>query len=139
MTSDTTVIAVLGSLYNACNPLQITSADSATVVAGTPFTFTVTTCATAPPIIKGSHLPRGLRLVSNRDGTATISGTPSLHDGGILVATVTASVRNQALATQSFTFTVDNAPVFKPRSTDPRPGVLSSEAIGNATSPPTTR
>ena len=96
-----------------CNPPQITSANSATVVAGTPFSFTVTTCATAPPVIKASHLPRGLHLVNNYDGTATISGTPAIHDGGVSVATITASVRGQALASQAMTFTVDNYPVFK--------------------------
>jgi len=96
-----------------CNPPMITSANSATAVGGTPFSFTVTTCTTAAPLIKAAHLPAGLYLVNNGNGTATVSGTPGTRDWGIYAAAITVVVIGQPLATQSLTLTVDNAPSFK--------------------------
>ena len=101
-----------------CNPPAIKSANSATADAGTTFSFTVTSCTTSVPIIKAVGLPPGLRLVNNHDGTATISGKPGIHDGGIYTATVTATVRYQPIATQSLVITVNNAPVFKSKAKD---------------------
>jgi len=97
----------------SCNPPTITSPNSATATAGTAFSFTVTTCTTAVPLIQASHLPTGLYLVNNGDGTATISGTPVPHDGGTYAAAITVGVVGQPLATQNFAVTVDNVPVFK--------------------------
>ena len=68
------VQATAGAVATNCNPPAITSADSATAIAGTPFNFVVTTCSTSVPIIKGSGLPKGLSLVNKGNGTATISG-----------------------------------------------------------------
>ena len=59
---------------------------------GTPFDFTVTTCSTTVPVIRGARLPRGLKLVDNHNGTATISGSPSLRDLPQYSATITAAV-----------------------------------------------
>ena len=102
-----------------CNPPTITSANSATVVAGTPFSFTVTTCSTAVPTsIKAAGLPKGLVLVYNHNGTGTIQGTASLHDQGVYTATITVAVKGQTSGTQQFTATVDNAPVFKSKAKD---------------------
>ena len=83
---------------------------------GTPFNFVVTTCGTSAPVIKGSGLPKGLSLVNNSDGTATISGTPGAHDSGNYTATITASVKYQPVATQKLLVTVDNPPVFKSKA-----------------------
>ena len=82
--------AALLPLAESCNPPAITSAGSVTATAGASFNFTVTTCTTAIPTFKSAHLPSGLTLMSNGDGTATISGKPGAHDAGIYNATITA-------------------------------------------------
>jgi hypothetical protein len=102
----------------ACDPPEITSADAATAVAGSQFTFTTTTCTTAVPHIAATRLPPGLRIVNNEDGTATISGTPAVHDSGIYAANVTASIEGQPIASQTFDVAVDNVPVFKSKAKD---------------------
>ena len=104
--------------YPSCDPAVFLSADSATALAKSPFSFTVTTCSTSVPIIKGVGLPTGLHLVSNRNGTATISGTPGPKDTGTYAATITASVTHQTTATQTFTIAVNNAPIFKSEAKD---------------------
>jgi hypothetical protein len=108
---------------------SITSADSATAVAGSPFSFTVTTFSpTATPIIKAAtRLPSGLSLVDNHNGTATISGTPSLRDLGSYTATISATVRGRTTGTQSVVVTVDNSGVFKSKDkyTDTPGGAFS--------------
>ena len=115
----------------ACAPPAITSADAVTATAGTAFSFTVRTCAPAPPGLKAAGLPAGLSLVSNGDGTATISGTPAGKDHGVDVATITATLKGQPTATQSLAVTVDNAPVFKVKTTQ-------TAATGSAFSDPIT-
>ena len=125
--ADVSVIAGGGSVTDAggftyegatCDPAVFLSADSATALANSPFSFTVTTCSTSVPVIKGVGLPSGLRLVNNANGTATISGTPGAKDAGTYAATITARVTGQATATQTFTITVDNVPVFKSKAGD---------------------
>jgi len=96
-----------------CDPPIITSPTSATAVAGTPFTFTVTTCTATSPKIRGYLLPKGLHLIDNGNGSATISGTPGIHDGGVSLATITAQVKGQPVASQTFSLAIDNVPVFK--------------------------
>ena len=55
----------------------ITSPDHATAFAGSPFVFTITTTGSPPPRIKKmGALPQGIHFRPNRDGTATLSGTP---------------------------------------------------------------
>ena len=128
--ADVSVIAGGGSVTDAggftyegatCDPAVFLSADSATALANSPFSFTVTTCSTSVPVIKGVGLPSGLRLVNNANGTATISGTPGAKDAGTYAATITARVTGQATATQTFTITVDNV-----RSSSPRLGTWST-------------
>ena len=94
-----------------CDP-TIYGANSAIAVVGRTFTFRVTTCSSSVPTIKGAHLPSGLHLVDDGDGAATISGTPAPHDSGVYAATITATVRKQAAATESLLITVANAPVL---------------------------
>jgi len=53
----------------------ITSANSASVVAGRPFSFTVTTTGIPTPrITEAGKLPHGLTFTNNGNGTATIAG-----------------------------------------------------------------
>jgi hypothetical protein len=54
----------------------ITSYNRASTVAGTPFSFTVTTTGVpVPTITERGKLPKGLTFKNNGDGTATIAGT----------------------------------------------------------------
>jgi virginiamycin B lyase len=56
----------------------IISSDSLTTSAGSGFTFTVsTTGSPAPSITETGALPNGVRFVDNRNGTATLSGSPT--------------------------------------------------------------
>lgn len=68
--------------FNAVNSAAATinSVGSVSVVAGTPFSFTVTSTGVPTPTVTkaGGRLPKGLVLVSNADGTATISGTAAV-------------------------------------------------------------
>ena len=117
-----------------CNPPTITSGNSATAVAGTPFSFPVTTCSTAVPTsLKAARLPKGLALVYHHDGTGTIQGTANLHDQGVYTATITVTVKGQTPGTQQMMITVDNAPVFKSKSKDTvHTGTLFSYPITTA-------
>ena len=105
-------------VVDPCSAAMFTSPDSATATAGTPFTFTATTChpLTGAPKFKAGGLPPGLTLSGNGDNTATISGTPSARDSGVYSATLTAVAPNEPAATQKFAVTVDNAPVFKSKA-----------------------
>jgi hypothetical protein len=61
---------------------SFTSPSSGSVVAGPPFSFTVSTTGVPIPAINkiGGQLPKGLALVDNHNGTATISGTARTTD-----------------------------------------------------------
>jgi DNA-binding beta-propeller fold protein YncE len=95
-----------------CAAPEITSDATATALAGQPFSFTVTTCSTSVPVIRGSGFPTGMRLVNNGNGTALIGGTPYARDNGRYTATITATVASEPVATQSFVLSVDNPGVF---------------------------
>lgn len=68
--------------FNAVNNTapSITSLASASVVAGTPFSFQITTDGVPPPTIMVSRLPKGLSVTQNSNGSATISGTALTKD-----------------------------------------------------------
>jgi hypothetical protein len=93
----------------------ITSGNSATAVVGTPFSFTVTTTGTPVPVItKQRPLPKGIKLVDNHNGTATISG--KAKKAGVYNFGIKAQFENgtrpdklKLLAGQSFTLTVNPA------------------------------
>jgi hypothetical protein len=89
----------------------ITSATSATTLAGSAFSFTITTAGSPVTSIKKSGpLPTGLHFTDNGNGTATISGTPTARSGGVYVLTITAtfgSGKSAQTAVQQFTLTVD--------------------------------
>ena len=112
----TTDSAAFSYVPSDCRPPSVTSSNSATAVAGSAFVFTVTTCSSAVPVIKASGLPRGLGLVDDHNGSATISGTPSSSDKGPYTANISAKVKGQPTGTQRITITVENAPVFKSKS-----------------------
>jgi hypothetical protein len=92
-------------------PEAIASPDTATAVVGTAFTFTVsTTGAPAPVITAKGKLPKHLTLVSNGNGTATISGTPI--KAGTFTFTIEATFgkgKAKSVVAQPFTLTVNSA------------------------------
>ena len=91
----------------------ITSASTATFTAGTAGTFTVTTTGSpTASISETGTLPAGVTFADNRDGTATLSGTPGPGTGGTYPLTLTAANGVQPDATQSFTLTVNQAPAI---------------------------
>jgi hypothetical protein len=91
---------------------SIDSANTATVVAGQRFSFTVTTTGVPTPSLhKGAgHMPHGLTFHDNGDGTATIQGVAPARDrDGAYAFTVRASNGRGSLAKQRVTFTVTGA------------------------------
>lgn len=94
--------------------LAITSANAATCVVGTACTFTVTTNGVPVPSIvrTGGALPSGVNYVDNGNGTATFSGMAVAGTGGGYNYTLTASNGVEANAVQSFTLTVNQAPLI---------------------------
>lgn len=68
--------------FNAVNNSapSITSLASGSVVAGVPFSFTITTTGVPAPAITVTRLPKGLYLFQNGNGTATITGTARTTD-----------------------------------------------------------
>jgi hypothetical protein len=99
-------------------PPAITTATTATATDGSGFTFVVkTTGAPAPALTEAGALPQGLSWADNGNGTATLSGTPGVGQGGVYKLTFSAS-NSGGTATQSFSLTVDQAPVITSASTD---------------------
>ena len=92
--------------------LAITSAATATATSGTAFSFTVTSTGTpAPALTHVGTLPPGITFTANSNGTATLSGTPTVAARGPYPLTFTAKNAN-GTASQAFTLTVGNAPAF---------------------------
>jgi hypothetical protein len=95
----------------------ITSGNAKTFTRGVFDSFTVTAIGwPIPSVFSADSFPGGLTLHDNHDGTATISGTPTVGSGGVRSVTITA--RNSDNGTphdpvQTFTFTVLSAPVFQ--------------------------
>jgi hypothetical protein len=91
--------------------MAITSPNSATATAGTPFSFTVTTIGVpVPTITKKGKVPKHLALANQRNGTAIIAGIPK--KAGIYHFIIKATFGegpSGELATQRFTLTVGRA------------------------------
>jgi YVTN family beta-propeller protein len=83
---------------------RFTSKPAATFRTGRRHTFTITTTGyPAPRITKHGKLPKGLRLKTHPDGTATITGTPSRSDKpGSYRLKLTATNATSKSATQTF-------------------------------------
>ncbi len=95
----------------------ITTGASATATTGSAFNFTVkTTGAPVPALAESGALPQGLTWTDNGNGTATLSGTPGVGQGGSYGLTFTAA-NTGGTATQSFTLTVNQAPAVTSAST----------------------
>ena len=93
---------------------SITSAASTTFTVGQAGSFTVTTTGTLPMSLTATPgvppLPSGVTFRDNRNGTATLSGTPAVGTTGTYTFTITAlNLIAPFNATQSFTLTVNQA------------------------------
>ncbi len=105
------VVPLVGT-STSCSSPQMTSGVPGTATVAVAYSFPVTTCSNATPTIKASGLPKGLTLVDHRNGTATIQGTAAKGDTATYTPTITAKVKGETPATQSFSMTVDQLPVF---------------------------
>ena len=95
------------TVLQAC---QITSTAVATFTAGQAGTFTVTTTGYPTCILPAPlTLPSGVTFTDNKNGTATLAGTPAANTGGTYPFTINATNDVIPDATQSFTLTVDQA------------------------------
>jgi parallel beta-helix repeat protein len=94
--------------------------STATATVGTPFNLTVTAAGyPVPSVDKLGSVPRGLKFVKHSDGTATISGTPSVHAAGLHVVTIRAANSADSTAnvtSASMTIAVDEAPAVISRT-----------------------
>jgi hypothetical protein len=73
--------------------------------AATPFTVKVT--GTPTPSLTAGSLPSGLAFVDNKDGTATVSGTPAAGTAGEHVISITAHNGAGADVVQKLTLTIN--------------------------------
>ncbi|HWC81134.1 MAG TPA: putative Ig domain-containing protein [Pseudonocardiaceae bacterium] len=90
----------------------ITSAATAPFSTGTAGSFSVTTTGyPAAAITETGALPSGLSFVDNKDGTASIAGTPAATAGGSYPLTVTAT-SSAGTVSQALTVTVSSGPAF---------------------------
>jgi hypothetical protein len=97
-------------------PPSITSAPRATFLPAGSHAFTVTSTGfPAPALTHEGALPAGLEFTDNRDGTATLAGTPA---AGTYTVAVRAANGVAPDATQSLTLTVPASP---PSITPPSP------------------
>jgi hypothetical protein len=99
-------------------PAQFTSPAAAAFTVGQAGTFSVTTSGTprVTLISQTGALPPGVTFVSNGDGTATLSGTPT-GPGGSFPLTFNASNGVGAPAAQSFVLSINQAPAITSAAT----------------------
>jgi hypothetical protein len=90
----------------------ITSGNSATFTVGTQGSFAVmTTGSPTAAITESGTLPSGVTFTDNGNGTATLAGTAAAGTAGSYPFTINAANGVSPAASQSFTLTVDPAPV----------------------------
>ncbi len=107
----------------------VTSASSATFVAGAPGTFTVTTSGyPAPSLGETGALPNGITWTDNGDGTATLAGTPDAVTAEVAYPITLQATNATNSINQSFSLTVAPAPISggtTPPVVTPPPAVTS--------------
>lgn len=113
-TSATQVLTItVGQAPSFAGPL------TATVAAGAPVEVTLSTVGTPPAVITATDLPTGLALDAGTDGTAKLSGTPTVAPGEYRIPLTATNDRGQTSA--EFVLTLTAPPSF------------TSPATGNAT------
>jgi hypothetical protein len=94
-------------------PPVITSANSTTFTEASVGSFTVTTTGTPTPALsEHGHLPSGISFSDFGDGTAGLTGTPATGSRGVYTLTIKAANGVSPNVSQTFTLTVNAAPVF---------------------------
>jgi hypothetical protein len=89
---------------------SITSPATATFSTGVAGTYTATTTGyPAATITESGNLPSGMTFTGNKDGTATIAGTPADGSGGSYPVTLSATNSSGSTATLSLAITVNAA------------------------------
>jgi hypothetical protein len=92
-----------------------TSAAAATTAAGQPVDLSFTTAGSptgfVTNITRNGALPAGLTFTNNANGTATLTGTPSVSSGGSYPLTLSAQTAG-GVTTQAFVLTVTAAPAI---------------------------
>jgi len=116
----------------------ITSANSTTFTVLAAGSFTVTTTGfPTPALSETGALPSGVTFVDKGNGTATLSGTPASGTAGTYPITITANNGVSPNFPQSFTLTVDTAPVITSAAsttfTVGVPGTFTVTTIGTPT------
>src|SRR5215831_20881106 len=92
---------------------DITSPNTTAITVGTSGSFTVmTTGFPAAASTETGALPNGVTFKDNGNGTGTLSGTPAAGTVGTYPITFTAINGVGTAASQSFTLTVNTAPVI---------------------------
>jgi Putative Ig domain len=94
-----------------------TSAASATFDAGVSGSVTVQTSGAPTAAITAGTRPAWLTFHDNGDGTATLTGLPSATDAGNYTVSLSATNTFDPDAQQTFTLTVDAAPIITSAST----------------------
>ncbi len=90
---------------------KITSRPAATLTVGKKGSFEVATSGyPVATLSESGALPKGVTFKNNKNGTATISGTPAANTGKMYSITLKASNGVGATASGSFRLTVDQAP-----------------------------
>src|SRR5207245_805227 len=100
--------------------------------------FTVMTTGFPPPaLVEAGPLPSGVTFTDNGNGTGTLKGTPASGTAAMYPITFTANNTVGAPAVQSFTLTVNTAPVITSGSsttfTVGTPGTFTVTATGTPT------
>jgi hypothetical protein len=92
---------------------RITSGSSTTFTVGSPGWFTVSAAGgPIPALSEIGSMPAGVIFVDNGNGTATLSGTPSVGSAGAYSITLSANNGVGAAATQIFTLMVNQGPAI---------------------------
>ena len=110
-----TQLSAFGILTTGPVAPAITSASNTTFTVGAAGEFTVTaTGSPTPTLSKTGALPSGVTFTDNGNGTGTLAGTPAAGTVGSYPIAITAHNGVGTDATQSFTLTVNSAPVAGP-------------------------
>jgi len=101
-----------GTVFGVTSSAAITSPNTVTAIAGSSFSFKVTTVGTPLPRLREKgKLPKGVHFHDEHNGTATLSGTPKPTRTGTYNLTLSARFgtgKTKQLATQSFTLSLNS-------------------------------
>jgi hypothetical protein len=87
--------------------VAFTSPNTAQFAVGKATSFTIKVTGTPTPSLSADSLPSGVTFVDNKDGTATLSGTPVAGTAGKRDITITAHNGTSTDVTQTLTLTIN--------------------------------